>query len=414
MDQNRTEVSPFWERTEELNNQASMVGGNITPEPKKKSLIFKFLIGSLVLFTLAGAYAGYQVYSKRNQVNSDKIVMSLDSSLFADSGKNKDFQFSISNQNDLPLLGVTVDMVYERGRSVNGSIDTVRKNFVFGDVAASSLIATTTNMMMFGQEGDMRNIKIVMSYQVSGGSASYNKSASDNIKISAPLVTLELSGPSQIINENEFVLTAKIKNVAQNDFVPSIINFELPTGFVLKRNASSTNQTNIDLDALALGEERTFQIKGNFKNSTGESRTFRVYASAKADQGEGSQYASANQEVSIIDTPVTIEGVVRVESRVQKTASLGKPFVYDIKITNKGVNALDDIVVNVTTGGKTLTYDNKIEELKRINPNSSYTITMEERLISAKVDYKVEVYGKEKGSFDTGLIYTGTLSVGVN
>ena len=202
--------------------------------------------------------------------------------------------------------------------------------------------------------------------------------------------------------------------MAQNDFVPSVINFELPTGFVLKRNASSTNQTHVELDNLTLGDEKTFQIRGNFKNSVGEQRTFRVYVSAKSDQGEGAQYASARHEMSIIDTPVSVDGIIKVESREVRTASIDKPYVLDLKVNNKGNNAIDDITVNVTVDKKTLSWNSNIEELKRLNPNTFYTITLDPNQTNTKKDYKIEVFGKEKGTFDTVLLYTGVFTVFAN
>lgn len=411
MDQNRTDISPFWDRTEEL-NRVPIPGEQQPVEVKRKSLFFKFLIVSLVVFTLAGAFAAYQVYSKRNQVDAEKIVLTIDSALFVDSGKIKDFNFSVSNQNGLPLKNVKAELTYERGRSVNGSIDTARADFNFGDVDASTLLATSSPIIMFGEEGDIRNIKIVMSYELAGSNAVYNKSIAASVKIAAPLVTLEISGPTQIINDNEFVLTAKIKNVAQNEFVPSIFSFELPTGFVLKRVASSTSQTRIEIDSLALGEEKTFQIKGNFKDSVGTARTFRVYASAKADIGEGSQYASARHEMVIVDTPVSIVPVIKVEEREQQYASMGKPYTLELGVLNKGEYAIDDMIVNLTVDKKLTVYDgNNVPELKRLNPNTSYKIVLDPITISSKKDYKIEVYGKQKGSFDTVLLYTGITSV---
>jgi hypothetical protein len=411
-DENRTDISPFWDRTEEINNRGNAVGDEVVPaEIKKKSLFLKFLIGSIILFVLAGAYAAYQVYSKRNQVDAEKIILTIDSALFVDSGKIKDFNFSVSNQNELPLRNVKAELTYERGRSVNGSLDTGRAEFYFGDIEASTLLATSSPMIMFGEEGDIRNVKIVMSYDLSGSNATYNKSIAASVKIAAPLVTLEISGPTQIINDNEFVLTAKIKNVAQNEFVPSVFSFELPTGFVIKRVASSTSQTRIDIDALALGEEKTFQIRGNFKDSVGTARTFRIYASAKADIGEGSQYASARHEMVIVDTPIAINPTIKVEQRDEQYASVGKPYTLEINVANKSDYAIDDIVVNLTVDKKVTVYDGNIPELKRLNPNTSYKIILDPITISSKKDYKIEVYGKEKGSFDTVLLYTGSTSV---
>lgn len=406
---NRTDVSPFWDRSEPV-NAVPVVGDQGLPP--KRTFFFKFLIASIVLFVLAGAFAAYQVYSKRNLVSNDKILFAVDSSLFADSGKTKNFQFSVSNQNTSSLLDVSVEMVYERGKSVDGSLDKVRKEFYFGDMSANSILATTTEITFFGEEGDIRNVNLTLSYHVSGSGGTYNKFSDNSVKISAPLVTLDLTGPESVINDNEFILEAKIKNVAQNDFVPSVVSFELPTGFVLKRSASSTSQTRFDLDSLTLGDEKTFQIKGSFKNSLNESRTFRVYVSAKSDQGEGSQYASSRHEVSITPTPVTVDGIIKVESREVKSASVDKPYNLDIRINNNGQNAIDDIVVNITYDKKTSVWSgSSTQELKRILPGTSYTISLNPDQITSKKDYKIEVFGKDKGTFDTAQLYSGVFTV---
>ena len=57
----------------------------------------------------------------------------------------------------------------------------------------------------------MRNINLTMSYKVAGSGGVYNKVSSGSVKISAPLVTIDLTGPSSVINENEFILEAKVK-----------------------------------------------------------------------------------------------------------------------------------------------------------------------------------------------------------
>ena len=67
-----------------------------------------------------------------------------------------------------------------------------------------------------------------------------------------------------------------------------------------------------------------------------------------------------------------------------RTASIDKPYVLDLKVNNKGNNAIDDITVNVTVDKKTLSWNSNIEELKRLNPNTSYTITLDPNQTNTK------------------------------
>lgn len=381
----------------------------------KKSLLFKFLMLSIIAMVLALLYGTFQYFSKNNQVSGDKIGITTDISDYVDGGVVSTSTVYITNKNQIILENVRIKVDYKKGISPTGDSDMIYIEQSVGSVGVASGTSISIPLVFYGQEGDSRNINIEMLYKISGSNAEFSKLLTKTVSIKAPLVTLNIDAANNVIADHEVTLTARLKNVGQDNFTPSVLSIEVPAGFVVKKS-TSTDPTKFRINSLFLGQELSFSVTGYFKNSIGQVKTFRSYVSTQKGDTVGSSFATAQHEISIINEPVQSTYILKVNNQVSANAVNGLPADIELTLANKSDNALDNLTIYIKTNrNEQLMYDENKKDtywLQRVIPGSQNTIFFTlQNLVSPTTTMSVEVYGKMRGSTATVLLEKSDLPI---
>lgn len=368
---------------------------------KKKSFFFIFFILAFVVFFIAMIFAIWQWSSSKNAISTTNIAISPTLIEYAPSGEILNQNLSVSNNNAVAIDNVVVAVDYVRGQDYQGNQDRVRNEYRFGTLAPGAYIATTTPFVFFGQEGDTRAVSYEMTYTVAGSNTTFSKApVKKNVTISAPAVTLTVTGADQIIDNHEYAFTIAVRNVNQENFTPSILTVEVPTGFKIGVTGGMTGAPNVfKIDTLPIGTEKTFAIVGKFENAVNAQRYFRIYLSTQKGNEVGNTFANAEKAVSILPEPVAV-----TLSPLQNTT----PLQAEAVVTNNSNAAIDNVVVTMksSTGEEFTLNSTTHPDLMRLAPNSSARLRFNPtNVTSGSMRYSIKVYGVQRNlSFDTVLL----------
>lgn len=380
---------------------------------KHRPFFFWFFVAGLVLLLLSGAFLAYKYYFDKSQVSSERISLTNDMPLDVKAGENNNFKIEINNGNKVSIKDVKVKFTYQKGFTREGEIDNFTKDFLFGDVVANGYMATSTEYLFIGSEGDVRKVKLTLTYRVENSNAEFNKTLEKEVKIITPLASVKISGSNDVIEDYENTYTFKVKNLSLKNFIRSKLVVEMPNGFVIKKNAEE-DATHFFIENLPLGEEREYKVTGYFKNSIGETKNIRSYvAEVKENDETGSSYANDVYEVNINSSVISYK--TQVESQGEKLSyfiktrdGVQKVNNLELSIGNIGTDFVSDLNVILTNKVTKEEYkwDTNAENLlAKVNPNSIVVLT---KLINnfqiGNNNYTLEVFGKRRGEFSAILL----------
>lgn len=375
---------------------------------KRRPFFFWFFASSFALLLLAGAFFGYKYYFDQNKVSSEKIIFTNNIGDSNDAGTINDYQISISNNNKAIIKNVKIKINYQKGYTRDGELDTVNEELFIGDIASNLYLATSSKYLLIGKEGDIRKIKLTLSYKVDGSNAEFTKIFEKEIKIASPLATVKITGNKNIIEDYESVFVFKVKNLSLKDFIQSALVIESPNGFVIKK-VDDENTNKFLIDNLKVGEEKEFKITGYFKNSTGQTKNIRGYLSAVNENEElGSSYAADVLEVNIVNSPINYKIEINTQGEKRSYFTKGKENKLELSLQNIAVDSLSEITTILTNKStrEEFKWDNKNEDrLIRLNPDQTVLLEKIVNEFSASSNnFNLEIYGKRRGESNSILL----------
>ncbi len=380
---------------------------------KHRPFFFWFFIAGLTLLLLSGMFLAYKYYFDKSQVSSERISLTSDIPLDVKAGESNNFKIEINNGNKVVIKDVKVKFTYQKGFTREGETDTLTKDFLFGDVVANGYMATSTDYLFIGSEGDIRKVKLTLTYKVENSNAEFNKTLEKEVKIITPLASVKISGSNDVVEDYENTYTFKVKNLSLKNFIRSKLVVEMPNGFVIKKNAEE-DATHFFIENLPLGEEREYRVTGYFKNSIGQTKNIRSYvAEVKENDETGSSYATDVLEVNINASVITYKTQVEVQGEklnyfLRSRDGVQKQNNLELTIGNIGNDYISDLNVILTNKNTKEEYKwdiNTEKLLAKINPNSLVMLTKPVGdFVIGNNNYILEVFGKRRGEFNAILL----------
>lgn len=383
---------------------------------KHKSLFLPFLIIGFVTLLLASLFAYYQYEFNKNQVSSDKILITTDIKENLRAGESNLVNISLNNSNPVELSDVEVKITYQRGFTRQGEADIVTNFFYFGDLKPSIYYSTSTFVSLVGNENDVRKFKIEMRYKVQGSNAEFNKTSEYSIKISNPSLSLKIESSDTVLEENEVTYKFKVKNLSLENFPTSVLVIETPPAFTIKRNVEIEDQKKIKIDSLKVGEEKEFMLTGYYKASVGQTKILRSYVAVINERGDtGSAYAEDVSEVTVRSYPIKYSYKLKSNNREGEYFEVGRDNVLEFTLINNTDDAVSDVAMliqNEVTKDVVNVDGKQMTSLIKVTPNESSVVPV--TIINTSTgsyNYKLEIFGKLRGSTDTVLLAKGVINI---
>src|SRR3990167_1483442 len=124
-----------------------------------------------VFFILALGYASYMFFAKGNTVSNDNIDISVLSNAFTAGGEEYPLLLEIANKNNSPLDLVDLVVEYPKSSQASLSQDNERLRISLGTIPAGGVKNENMKLVLFGEQGSTRQIKISLEYRVEGSNA---------------------------------------------------------------------------------------------------------------------------------------------------------------------------------------------------------------------------------------------------
>lgn len=290
-----------------------------TKKPSKNilssSIFKKAFIGSIIFFLASALFAVYMFFGESNTVSARNIDINILGNSFVNGGEELPLQIEIVNKNRVGLRNTDLLIEYQEGAGSSESLKRTRMDF--GDIGPGEAKREIVNIVLFGQQGSVRDIKFSFEYRVPGSNAIFVKDRNYIVNISSAPVNLLVNGPENIGSNQSVSFSVKTSLNTSESVRNMIIRADYPRGFEFRSaTPAPTFGDNIwVLGDLNPGSEREIKIDGVVVAQPGEQRAFNVYVGQQRDINERDmsvQFNSQSYVVSIqnplLDTRILVNG----------------------------------------------------------------------------------------------------------
>lgn len=294
----RTPVSPYENsvRTDWGTNQSF----DLSPEAMAKrnnSFFNKFLVGSVLFFTLSLAVALFIFYGGLNMISSNNLDINIIAPSSISSGEELSASLSVVNGNRTDLEDAVLFIDYPDGVE---SVEQVNRPLIhdkieLGVIPKGKSSDYTIRALLFGEKDALKTFILRLEYKVKGSNAVFSKEKTFDISIGSSPLIMDVVYPKEVNSGQIVTLTV---NMTSNSSVPvrnTLVKVEYPYGFTYKDSSVAPYRDNSiwNLGDLKNGDKKVITIRGVLVGQNLEDRSFRISA--------GSQSSDSSKD---FDTPL--------------------------------------------------------------------------------------------------------------
>lgn len=251
----------------------------------KTSRFKKFFIFSVVFFALTIGYAVYAFFFAGNTVSNNNIDISILGNTFIAGGDDLSLVIGITNRNNSALDLVDLVIEYPKSGTNAATADTERFRESLGSIPAGTTRNENVKLVLFGEQGDIRNIKVAIEYRVSGSNAIFVKEKPYEVTISSTPINIVVDAPTTISPNQNIVLNIKSTLNSTKPVSNVLLKVDYPAGFqfVSATPAPSSGNNLWNMGDIAPGVDRDISISGKMVDVfDGEEKSFRVSSGAQS------------------------------------------------------------------------------------------------------------------------------------
>jgi hypothetical protein len=276
----------------------------------KTSIFKKFFLFSVGFFVLALAYSAYMFFIGGNTVSKNNIDITIVGNTYTSGGDELPLIIGITNRNNSALQLVDLIIEYPKSSSEDITQNTERLRDSIGTIAPGETKNDNIKVVLFGEQGSIRPIKISIEYRVEGSNAIFVKEKIYDVTINSTPIDLSIDAPTEISPNQDISLNIKATLNATKTAPSMLLRVDYPVGFQFTsaKPMPSFGNNVWALGDLPPGSTSNISIIGRMIDVfDGEEKTFRVWS--------GSQSSS---DKSLIDL---------VFNSQQQTVLVKKPFI---------------------------------------------------------------------------------------
>jgi hypothetical protein len=317
----------------------------------------KFFIFSVIFFLFTIGYGAYVFFAGGNTVSNDNIDISILGNNFTAGGEQLPLIIGITNRNSTALDLVDLVMEYPKGSTSDSSGDVERLRVSLGTIPAGAVLNKNLNVVLFGQQGSIRTIKISLEYRVKGSNAIFVKEKTYDVNISSTPISLTVDAPVTISPNQSITLNIKETLNATKPSPKTLLKLVYPVGFqfVSSTPVPSFGNNVWNLGDLAPGAEHDITITGKMIDVfDGEEKTFNISSGSQSPTDKsaiGVVYNSILHTITVnkafVEASLFINGVPQTQYAIDAQT----PISAEIRYVNNLDTKVDDLQVQAKISG---------------------------------------------------------------
>ena len=318
------------------------------------SLFKKIFFAVLMFFLVTVVIAVISLYEGKKTVSEDLIAMEILGQPFVDGGEELELEVRIQNFNEQDLQLPDLVLSYPKDSAVDAERVFLRRSLQ--DIGQQQRVTEEFDLVLFGQEGDIRSIDATLEYRIEGSSSIFIKEFSHDVIIRSTPTQVLIDAPDSIVRNQELVFGIDIASNSTSQVNNTALKVTYPRGFEFLRsnidpdfNNNTWYFSNIDQDV-----ER-IEFTGRLSALEGQGQSFNIEF-GKQNQFNKNQIETVfNSIVHTIEIQKSfIDARLIVNNSTESTSNIrgGNSFEVRVDYENTLDEPLDNVVIEVNLDGE--------------------------------------------------------------
>lgn len=324
---------------------------------RKKSVWISGVTG-LVLIALISWYFFWGA-SKPQVPVSNNVILQIKGPESLSSGNEAEYRVIYRNGENAELVALYLEMLYPENFKYKSALpapqSTTGNTFSLDMVPEGGDGEVLIRGKLSGSAGSDKPIKAVLHYKLSNFNSEFVVEQTFRTVMLPPNLTLDITGPIDIVGGQDSTFTVKYTNVASQEFDNLAISLTYPSGysFTSATVPPSKNNNYWVLGKVPVAGNGSLEITGSF---TGD---LRMEKEVRADIGfiiknSFVPQIAATATFKITSAPLLIKLIADKDSYL----NLGDTIRYNLKYENTGTIGMSNLVITVNLDGLAINFEN--------------------------------------------------------
>lgn len=318
------------------------------------------LIASCLFLLIAVSIAGYTFFGGRNFVSADNVDILVEGPASIGGGEPLSLNVSVVNKNSTDIQLVDLVAEYPSGSKdpSDPAKDISKVRLSLGDIKSQSVSQKTLASLMYGQEGDTREIKFSAEYRTANSNAIFFKEKSYIVSISSSPVIVSIDALDKVLGGQETDVKITVSSNSTATVKNLMLNLEYPFGFsVISATPAATFSDNIwRIGDLAPGAKRVINLKATTQGQDEESRTIKAHVGIQSvsDERDIATVIISRDHTFIIEKPFLGLDLAINGDRKDAVTEAGKTVRAEILWTNNSLTKITNARIEAKITGNVL------------------------------------------------------------
>ncbi|MDO8482741.1 MAG: hypothetical protein Q7S86_02900, partial [bacterium] len=322
------------------------------------SFLKKLFITSVAFFLVSAAVAAYTFFGGGNVISSKNVDIGIIGPVSVAGGEILQLEIRVTNQNNADLETADLIIDYPDGTRLaeDMTVSLRRYREALGTIVKGGSAIKKIQAVLFGQEGDVKDLKISVEYRVKGSNAIFPKEKKYSVAISSAPVTMTIQSVKEINANQEAEFIVDVVSNATSVIQKLALSAEYPFGFVFKGATPAPSWSNSfwQFGDLKPGVKRTVKVRGTIAGQDNEDRVFRFSIGTESptnDNSIGTNFLTTTQKIAIRKPFIGAALAFNGDTGDVYVAKPGKNIRADLVLQNNISVKITDIKVSIKITG---------------------------------------------------------------
>ncbi|MFH1402324.1 MAG: hypothetical protein ABIG87_01720 [Patescibacteria group bacterium] len=349
------DVKDNWDKNKSVQEKMSKTKIKTT---NKIGFLGKLVIFSIIFFCVSLGTAFFVFYKGVNVVSTENVDISISGPSSVGGGEELAFQITTQNNNSVDLELADLIIKYPEGtlsaNDKNDDLTQIRK--ALNTVPAGSSVTNMFKVVVFGNEGSVKEILITIEYRAKGSNAVFFKERKYEIMIDSSPVVFAIDCPAEAMTGQDFICSIDITSNSNKVIKDFLFVADYPFGFAFKKsNIKPSYKDNVwSFDDIQPNSKTTLKIEGVLGGQDKEEKVFKFYGGVEDKENKNeikAKLVSVMESILIKKTFIGADLVLNGDYGAEYVSSSDKNIRADILWSNNLPVKLTDMEISVKLNG---------------------------------------------------------------
>lgn len=319
-----------------------------------KKIIFG-AIGLLVVLTAAVIWLIASRNGDETIIESNNVLIQIQGPDQITSGNEGEYRIIYTNGEDSDLTNVTMEVFYPTGFKYRSALPSASNSqgsrFTLPILKKGETGEVRVKGQVAGSTGEIKQYKAKLYYRLANFNSEFSVEASQTTLILPPNLSVEITGPIEVIGGQDMTFTVSFANVSGQTYENLALIVNYPAGYKFSLSVPTPSKSNNywSIPKLEMGAAGKIEITGSFPSNAGLDQIVAV----ELGQINGGSFASLINSSTVFKVAASSLSLA-FSSNPKDRVILGQEVEYTLEYANYGTIGMTNIVITATLEGSAL------------------------------------------------------------